>query len=321
MIYVVYIILAAAVVFASNLAAKYVDILDKQTSLSGAFIGGVMLSAVTSLPELFTSLSSTLMLHKPGLCLGNIMGSDMFNSFLLGVLILLFFKSFRNSEISSSHSITGLMVALSFIAVFLNCYGPVSFSVITISITSFLLLIFYIISLRKMSGENGEDSDDREAQTIETVPSALSLRQLIIRLVVTSVCIVVISILLTYATDSIAHNLHLEQGFAGALLLGVATSLPELSSTFTLFRIKNHDIAVGNIVGSNIFNFVILTITDILYLGDGLYDFSESSTRMLVIAGLVQSVFMLVLLRYKNMATQIICPVAMISAYFIFLAH
>ena len=171
MIYVVYIILAAAVVFASNLAAKYVDILDKQTSLSGAFIGGVMLSAVTSLPELFTSLSSTLMLHKPGLCLGNIMGSDMFNSFLLGVLILLFFKSFRNSEISSSHSITGLMVALSFIAVFLNCYGPVSFSVITISITSFLLLIFYIISLRKMSGENGEDSDDREAQTIETVPS------------------------------------------------------------------------------------------------------------------------------------------------------
>ena len=55
MIYVVYIILAAAVVFASNLAAKYVDILDKQTSLSGAFIGGVMLSAVTSLPELCRS--------------------------------------------------------------------------------------------------------------------------------------------------------------------------------------------------------------------------------------------------------------------------
>lgn len=121
--------------------------------------------------------------------------------------------------------------------------------------------------------------------------------------------------------DILDKQTSLSGAFIGGVMLSAVTSLPELSSTFTLFRIKNHDIAVGNIVGSNIFNFVILTITDILYLGDGLYDFSESSTRMLVIAGLVQSVFMLVLLRYKNMATQIICPVAMISAYFIFLAH
>ena len=64
MIYILYLVLAAGVVFSSNLAAKYVDILDKQTRLSGAFIGGVMLSAVTSLPELFTSISSTVFLHS-----------------------------------------------------------------------------------------------------------------------------------------------------------------------------------------------------------------------------------------------------------------
>ena len=318
MVYIIYLLLAASVVFASNLAAKYVDILDKQTSLSGAFIGGVMLSAVTSLPELFTSLSSTLILHKPGLCLGNIMGSNMFNSFLLGGLILLFFNGFRQSHISQSHSVTGLMVVFSFLSIFLNYCGLVSFSFLSISITSLLLLVFYIIGLRKMSGENGEPEDD---QASKTVPSALSLRQLVIRLVITSIFIVVISILLTYATDTISHKLNLEQGFAGALLLGIATSLPELSSTFTLFRIKNHNIAVGNIVGSNIFNFIILTVADVLYVGGGLYDFGDHSTQILVITGTAQSIFMLVLLRCKNMATQIVCSVAIISAYLIFLAY
>ena len=52
MIYLIYLALAAAVVLLSIKASIYVDLLDKNTKLSGAFIGGVLLSAVTSLPEL-----------------------------------------------------------------------------------------------------------------------------------------------------------------------------------------------------------------------------------------------------------------------------
>ena len=54
MLYLEYIVLAALVVFLSVRLSYYVDCLDKKTSLSGAFIGGVMLAAVTSLPELFS---------------------------------------------------------------------------------------------------------------------------------------------------------------------------------------------------------------------------------------------------------------------------
>lgn len=57
MIYLLYLLVAAGVVLFSVKASEYVDLLDKKTSLSGAFIGGIMLSAVTSLPELFTSIS------------------------------------------------------------------------------------------------------------------------------------------------------------------------------------------------------------------------------------------------------------------------
>ena len=93
MIYVVYLCVAAGLTFLAIKAADYVDLIDKKTSLSGAFIGGVMLSAVTSLPEMFTSISSTLMLKQPGLCMGNILGSDLFNLLILAVLALVFFRT------------------------------------------------------------------------------------------------------------------------------------------------------------------------------------------------------------------------------------
>ena len=51
MIYVLYVIVAAGVVWLSIKASQYVDMLEKTTNLSGAFIGGILLSAVTSLPE------------------------------------------------------------------------------------------------------------------------------------------------------------------------------------------------------------------------------------------------------------------------------
>ena len=79
MIYLEYLVVAAFVVILSIKASNYIDLLDKNTELSGAFLGGIMLSAVTSLPELFTSISATVLLNRPGLCMGNILGSDLFN--------------------------------------------------------------------------------------------------------------------------------------------------------------------------------------------------------------------------------------------------
>ena len=89
MIYLAYLIVAAGVVWFSVKASDYVDLLDKKTNLSGAFIGGILLSAVTSLPELFTSISSTVFLDAPSLCIGNILGSDLFNVAALSVVILI----------------------------------------------------------------------------------------------------------------------------------------------------------------------------------------------------------------------------------------
>ena len=152
MIFLIYAIIAAGVTFLSVKAADYVDLIDKKTSLSGAFIGGIMLSAVTSLPELFTSLSSTLLLDEPGLCIGNILGSNLFNLAALAMLIVVFSRAFAVAEIAHSHQNVLWLLLVAYTALALNMLGFLSVELLTVSITSVILFACYAASIKYLSG-------------------------------------------------------------------------------------------------------------------------------------------------------------------------
>ena len=132
------------------------------------------------------------------------------------------------------------------------------------------------------------------------VTTSLSLKQIIIRFILVSIGLVISSILITYVTDIIAARLNLGASLAGALLLGIATSLPELTSCVSLVKIGNFNVSVGNIVGSNLFNFLIIFVSDVLFIGGTVYDFAESQTRNLVIFGIISTILMLTVLKIKD---------------------
>ena len=313
MIFVIYAIIAAAVTCLSIKAADYVELIDKKTSLSGAFIGGIMLSAVTSLPELFTSLSSTLLLDEPGLCIGNILGSNLFNLTALAVMIVVFSRTFAHADIAHSHQNVLWLLLIAYAAIALNMFGILSMEVCTVSVTSIILVACYAASVKYLSGEeSGEEGDE------DTSP--LTLKQVLVRFALVAVGIVVLSILISKVTDLLAEELGLGKSLAGALFMGVATSLPELSSTIALFRKKCFDIAVGNIVGSNIFNLIILSVSDVLYTGTGLYDFSDPKTVALLAFGLLAHPMILLVLKLRHHVVQVGLSVGTVASYVGFLA-
>ncbi|MBQ2301655.1 MAG: cation transporter [Oscillospiraceae bacterium] len=315
MIYILYLVVAALVTFMSIKASEYVDMLDKTTSLSGAFLGGILLSAVTSLPELFTSISSTLMLDQPGLCIGNILGSNIFNYAMLSFFILTAVAKFAKCSLSKIHFIVAVSVVFMGGLILCNKYGFLAFDIGNVSITSILIILLYVLTVWVMykMGGTSESEDDGE-------PVTLSRKQILTRFTLVSIGIVVFSVILTYITDELSVRLNLGKTVAGALFLGVATSLPETASTFTLFKIKNYDIAVGNIVGSCLFNFTILSVADFFYRGGGIYTIADTSTMNLIIFASVASVLAAVLMKFRNKATSIICPVGIIASYIAFLA-
>ena len=315
MIYILYLVVAALVTFMSIKASEYVDMLDKTTSLSGAFLGGILLSAVTSLPELFTSISSTLMLDQPGLCIGNILGSNIFNYAMLSFFILTAVAKFAKCSLSKIHFIVAVSVVAMGGLILCNKYGFLAFDIGNVSVTSVLIILLYIVTVWVMykMGGTSESEDDGE-------PVTLSRKQILTRFTIVSIGIVVFSVILTYITDELSVRLNLGKTVAGALFLGVATSLPETASTFTLFKIKNYDIAVGNIVGSCLFNFTILSVADFFYRGGGIYTIADTSTMNLIIFASVASVLAGVMLKFRNKATAVICPVGIIASYIAFLA-
>ena len=326
MIFVYYILTAAAVVWFSIAASRYIDMIDRTTRLSGAFLGGVLLSAVTSLPELFTSISATVLIDNPSLCIGNILGSNLFNSGMLAVVILFFLCRFSATKLSRSHGYVVGFLLLMYCAVAANMQGWISADIILgnsefpwlyVSVTSLLLIAFYVMSIRYLAADNGAadapHSDDDNA-------TDLSLRTIVVRFTLASLGIIAASIALTYITDDIAATYNLGSGLAGALFLGIATSLPEVTSTISLFRMRNFDIAFGNIIGSNVFNFFVLAIADLLYAGCGVYDFSDDKVVNLTLVGIAASVATLVMLRCRAAWAKAVCAALTVACYIAFLA-
>ncbi len=323
MIYVLYLLTVAAVVWFSILASRYIDMIDRSTKLSGAFLGGVLLSAITSLPELFTSISATTLIDDASLCIGNILGSNLFNFGMLAVVILFFAKGFSQANLARSHRTVLLLLLVMYVAVWLNWQQVVDMEIVLggkspwfyMSVTSLVIAVLYALSVRYLASDNGAAADEEPAG--EEV--ALSLKSIVVRFVAASVGIIVASVILTYVTDDIAERLNLGSGLAGALFLGVATSLPEVTSTISLFRMRNFDIAFGNIAGSNVFNYFVLAIADLLYVRGTVYFFEDSKVINLTLFGMVASVVMFVMLCSRKMWVKMAMALLAIGCYFAFL--
>lgn len=294
LIYIGYVAMVCVIVWLSIKLGKYVDIMDAKSNISGAFVGGVMLAAVTSLPELFTSLSAVWIVHENAMIIGNILGSDLINLAFFGVILLVYWRGLKKAEFSAFYYVTIAVLAAMYGLVALGLYFSEYLQISWFSIVSPAILVLYILLIRKMpktSESGGGASDD-----------PLSLKQAITRFVICAVVLIGASICMTYLTDEVADMLKLGKTFAGALFLGVATSLPELISSATLCHRGNYNAAAGNIIGSNVFNFTILFIADVFAFmpnGSGIYILNTDS-KWLLILGIIGTATTLAMLYVRN---------------------
>lgn len=310
MIYIQYLILVGFVVSLSIFLSKYVDALDKKTNLSGAFIGGVLLASVTSLPEFITSLTAIFALNQPGLVQGNVFGSNIFNLTILGGCILLFSKKFKNSYISKSHLMTSIFTIVIFIICFLGMKYNYSLNIgfLNISYVSILILILYIVNITKMNDDYSEDLDSDNNLD-------LTVKQIIFRFIIFSILLVIFSMLLTKVTDKLNSQLGLGTTVGGAIFLGIATSLPELTSSFNLVRLGNFNASFGNIIGSNLFNFTILSIGDIFYSKGNIFS-PDKQANNLILWGIVSTFIVIGTLHTKkSQKSSIFLGILIITCY------
>ena len=274
----IYVVLASLVIFLSIKLSKYVDLLDKKTKIAGALLGGILLAGVTSLPELFTSLTGTIIVGKNDLVLGNILGSDFFDIIIFGVVYFLFFKKFTEGKVGKQHYMSCLFTALMLIAVtiaafvfdrngwLLGWFNPMSLVIIAIYVVSLILT-----------------PKTEEKEEIDEVESNLSVKQIWIRFTIASIVLIAASIAVTIVTDKVVVGFGIGETLGGSLFLGVATSLPEVTATLALCKKKNFDAAYGDIIGSCTFNVIILGLADAVSFKAGpLFRITSDSFMLLI---------------------------------------
>jgi len=234
---------------ASSLAKKY--------KVSDLAIGLTIVAFGTSAPELVVNSFASFQGY-PDLIFGNVIGSNNFNLFIiLGITGLIAPLVVRSSTIWREIPISFLAIIILFF--FTNAFFYILTPILTrleglALLILFLLFLFYVF--KQLKADPAELEIDQKIVSMPKISGliALGLAGLIIggRLVVIN------------AVD-LATTLGMSEKIIGLTIVAAGTSLPEFATSVVAILKKNNDIAVGNIIGSNIFNiFLILGVSSII---------------------------------------------------------
>ncbi len=275
------IFLASAVIvwIAGTRMVPMVDRLARRTGMGQAFAGMLLLGGIVSLAEIST-VSTAAFSGSPSLALNNLLGSESINIFLLAAADPLSGREALTSFFAKPTMLlqgTLGIVLLAVVAIAMATGDYPIFGVGVWSTTLFLLCLGALwLSARYESRNVWEAPEQEPTGTTEASheanigadPSDESLRLLIVKLAAAAAVIFTAGFFLSLAGDAIAEQSGLGTSIVGFALVGIATSLPELSTITAAIRLKRYEMAIGDILGSNVFNLLLILLTDLVYIGD-----------------------------------------------------
>ena len=250
----------------------YGDKIGELTNMGKAWVGLILMASVTSLPELITGVSSVVLVDAPDLAAGDIFGSCVFNLLILSVLDARI-KQPLFSIVKSSHIVAAIfgiiLLTVAGMAIFLANEIPV---VLWISSFTFLLFGIYLIAVWGIFKYEQADLAGSAIEKIaHTTGHAADLKKAITGYTLHACIVIGAAIFLPYFGERIAAHTGLGNSFFGTLFIAAATSLPELVVSLAALRMGSIDMAVGNLLGSNVFNMFILGLDDVFYTKGSLF--------------------------------------------------
>jgi cation:H+ antiporter len=300
MIWLQFLAAALVIITAGVSLARYGDVLGEKSGLGRSWIGLVLIAATTSLPELFTGIGATAIEALPDIAVGDVLGSCMFN-----LLILSFMDAMQPEPLSArahqGHALSiGFGLVLVGIAGLALAGGPVMPSVGWVGVHSLVLIAVYLVAMRVIfAHEQGRRAREVKEVAEELQYGAITLRRAIVRYSVAAAFVVAAALWLPSLGAELARQTGLGEAFVGSLFIAITTSLPEIVVSLAAVRIGALDLGVGNVLGSNLFNMLILALDDGFYRQGPLLAEADASHGVAIVAVTVMYGLFLVGLTYR----------------------
>ncbi len=214
-------------------------------------IGLTIVSIGTSAPEALVSLSAAMQ-GNPGLAIGNVFGSNIANiALVLGVTVLVAPLAVQSVTLRRELPIL-LLINIGVIALMFD--GVLGFVDGVILLVAMVVVMTILVKLSRTTSPEDPMKAEFEEEITEQGTMAKALFWLIVGLVI----LVASAKLLVWGAVNIAEALGVSDLVIGLTIVAIGTSLPELAATITGALKGEDDLAIGNIVGSNIFNFLLV---------------------------------------------------------------
>ncbi|MEM3408239.1 MAG: hypothetical protein QW054_00460 [Candidatus Micrarchaeia archaeon] len=243
------IVALVALAFSSKITLESAEKLASYFGLSQFAIGFILISVLTSLPEFSIAILSSSS-HNNNISLGNLLGANVTNiALIFGLFLFLSMKPIRPNKKRTNEIL--LYIFISLIPVILFIDGFLSFT------DGLVLLVLYLFFIKNIL-------DSREKTlTLNNVDKKSAAREFLIFIAAIFIVMISAEFVIKIAVE-LAERLNLFQSFIGATLIAFNTTLPELTITLVAVRKKVSDIAIGNLIGSNVVNITLLLGLNVL---------------------------------------------------------
>lgn len=260
---------AAAVWFGGSRLTGYVDAITDRTGLGQAFAGMLMLGGITSLPEVAAVSTSAAAGNAP-LAVNNLLGTASINLLLLAFADIIYGREALTAVAARPATLMQgvLSMLLAAAVAMIATIGDVA--LFGVGVGALVLAIAALIALWLSSNFEhrhvwevvGESDDEKPPRRDDR-----STGRLAAYLGACALLILVAGFLLSITADRIAGETGVGAGMVGFVLVGFATSLPEVSSITAAVRMKRYQLAIGDVFGTNIFNIMLIFLADLFYRG------------------------------------------------------
>jgi len=220
----------------------------RNLGIAPIIIGMTIMGFGTSAPEMLVAAIAAWN-NNPGLAIGNAVGSNIANiALVLGVAAIVAPMSVDSNVLRREFPVLIFVILLAFGLMFDGELSRLDGIILLVTLGG---VIFWMI---RLGLKTRTQTDRLQTELTDEIPSGLSMKAAIIWIIVGLIVLVLSSQMLVWGATGIARSFGISDLVIGLTIVAIGTSLPELAASVAGALKGEHEIALGNVIGSNIFN-------------------------------------------------------------------